>query len=250
MDWNIEPEKKQFGSPMIPALKQLIIFLTGWLGFQVIATLVQIFLVNIFSITTGNAPEVVIQQALVKMLINSLAYGILFIVLLFVAFSDIFKQLKSFKQWQSYLAGAICLLSIYAFNFIYGNIVALIPVPVTDNVNESAVVNLQSLYPVLSLIVFGFVAPICEELTYRVGLFSLLKRKSRVLAYVVTILVFAFIHSNFTITNFVNELLNLPYYAFAAFAFSFVYEHYGFAGSVIPHILNNTISCVITMLRK
>lgn len=249
MDWNIEPEKEKYGSSMIPATKQLIIFLTGWVGFQIIALLVQVFLVNSFSIANEIAPQLVVRDALVKILINSLAYGILLILLLFITYSDIFKQLKSFKQWQSYVAGTVCLLSIYAFNFIYGNLIRLIPVPVTDNVNETAVVSLQSLYPVLSLIIFGFVAPICEELTYRVGLFSLLKRKSRVLAYVVTILVFALIHSNFNYANFFNELLNLPYYAYAAFAFCFAYEHFGFAGSVIPHILNNLISCILTILR-
>ena len=248
MDWNLEPEKKPFGSPMIPAKKQLIVFLTGWLGFQVIATLVQVFLVNSFSIATDIIPELVVRQALVKMLINTLAYFVLLILLLLITYTDIAKQLKSFKQWQSYLAGVVCLLSIYAFNFVYGNLINLIPMPVTDNVNEAAVVSLQSLYPVLSLVLFGFVAPICEELTYRTGLFSLLKRRSRALAYGVTIVVFALIHSNFTITNFFNELLNLPYYAYAAFAFCFTYERYGFAGSVTAHILNNVISCVLTII--
>lgn len=249
MDWNIEPEKTKYGSPMIPAVKQLIIFLSGWIGFQVIALLVQVFLVNSISIATEVIPQLVVRDALVKMLINSLAYGILLITLLFITYSDLLKQLKSFKQWQSYLAGVVCLLSIYAFNFIYGNLIRLIPMPVTDNVNETAVVSLQNLYPILSLIIFGFIAPICEELTYRTGLFSLMKRKSRKLAYIVTIAVFTLIHSNFTYANFFNELLNLPYYAYAAFAFCFTYEHFGFAGSLIPHILNNTISCILIILR-
>ena len=247
MDWNIEPEKERYGSPMIPAKKQLIIFLTGWLGFQIIATLVQVLLVDSFSIARDLSPEMIIQEALVRMLINTLSYVILLIILLFITYTDITKLLKSFTQWQSLLAGVVCLLAIYAFNFVYGNLIRLIPVPVTDNTNETAIVSLQSLYPGLSLVLFGFVAPVCEELTYRTGLFSLLKRKSRALAYVVTILVFALIHSNFTVTNFFNELLNLPYYAFAAFAFSFTYERYGFAGSVTAHILNNVISCIITI---
>ena len=178
------------------------------------------------------------------MLVNATAYIGLLVTLLLIANKDLLKIIKSFKQWQSYLAGAICFASIIAFNIVYGNIVAILKTPVSDNANQAALETMDAAFPVISMVIFGFVGPICEELTYRVGLFSLLKRKNRFVAYFVTIIVFALIHFNYTTNTekLINEILNLPYYMFAAFAFSFTYDHFGFAGSVTGHIINNVFS--------
>ena len=43
MSWKEEPQKSRFGSPMLPAVKQIILFAVGWLGFQVFATSIQLF---------------------------------------------------------------------------------------------------------------------------------------------------------------------------------------------------------------
>ena len=247
MNWNEEPQKEKYGSDMIPFKKQILVFVLGWLGFQVIAIIIQLIAATFFSALQGITPRQAIAQASVSMLINATAYIVLLVILIVVTYTDIPKLLKSFKQWQSLVAGAVCLIAIYAFDIFWGNVIRLIPTPVTDNVNQTAVASLQSLYPITSIIIFGFVAPVCEEVTYRVGLFSLLKRKSRTLAYAVTIIVFTLIHSNFTVSNIFNEFMNLPYYAFAAFAFSYTYDHYGFAGSVTAHILNNLISCLFAI---
>ena len=185
-----------------------------------------------------------LRQYSVSMLVNATAYIGLLVTLLLIANKDLLKIIKSFKQWQSYLAGAICFASIIAFNIVYGNIVAILKTPVSDNANQAALETMDAAFPVISMVIFGFVGPICEELTYRVGLFSLLKRKNRFVAYFVTIIVFALIHFNYTTNTekLINEILNLPYYMFAAFAFSFTYDHFGFAGSVTGHIINNVFS--------
>lgn len=239
-----EKQTKTFplGTEMFPVKKQVWFLCLGWLGFQIAATLIQIF-VGAFA---AGLNHISVQEALreqsVSMIVNATAYIGLLTALLLIAYTDILKLVKSFKQWQSYLAGVICFASIIAFNIIYGNIVNLLKTPVTDNQNQQALETMDSLYPVASMVIFGFVGPICEELTYRVGFFSLLKRRSRVLAYILTIVLFAFIHFNYSTKYLVNELLNLPYYAFAAFAFSFTYERFGFAGSVTAHIINNVFS--------
>ena len=133
---------------------------------------------------------------------------------------------------------------MFAFNALYSTFLQLIKVTSSDNANEASLQSLQDIYPLTCLIIFGIIGPICEEMTYRVGLFSLFKRKNKVVAYVVTIAVFALIHFNFSLDpdTLVNELLNLPYYMFAAAAFSFTYDKFGFAGSVTAHISNNLLS--------
>ena len=249
MNWNREPETSRYGSKMIPAVKQLITFLVGWIGFRIFAAFIQMIFIFIARATGENSSDI-LGRFETSMIINSFCYIGLLIALLLIINLDLIKLVKSFKQWQSYLAGVICLISIFAFNYAYGitiNVLkefGIINIPVSNNANEASLQSLQDVYPITCLFIFGLVGPICEELTYRVGLFSLLKRKNRAFAYWITILVFALIHFNFSTnpTTLLNEILNLPYYMFAAFAFSFTYEKFGFAASVTAHIVNNVIS--------
>ncbi|MBR4378419.1 MAG: CPBP family intramembrane metalloprotease [Bacilli bacterium] len=234
-----------------PLKKQILFFSLGWLGFQIIATVIQITIGGVYA----YMHNVSLQDALynsgnvVSILVNSTAYIALLVTLLLIGNRDLLKIVKSFGQWQSYLAGVICFASIIAFNIIYGNIINILKTPVSDNANQQGLETMDAAFPVISMVIFGFVGPICEELTYRTGLFSLLKRKNRVVAYLVTIVVFALIHFNFSanMNTLINELLNLPYYMFAAFAFSFTYDRFGFAGSVTGHIINNVFS--LAMIR-
>ena len=227
-----------------PYKKQLLFFLLGWLGFQLAASIIQITIGEMYAVMHNVSLSDALSQYSVSMLVNATAYIALLVTMLLIGNRDLVKIVKSFKQWQSYLAGAICFASIIAFNIIYGNIIAILKTPVTDNANQTALENMDAKFPIISMVIFGFVGPICEELTYRVGLFSILKRKNRVVAYLVTIVVFAFIHFNFSPNSqaLLNEILNLPYYIFAAFAFSFTYDRFGFAGSVTGHIINNVFS--------
>lgn len=238
-----EPRVSRFGNEMYPTRKQLLLFLIGWIGFQIFATTLQIIIL-VFAKIYWGAGEEVLQKYSMSMLINGVAYLGLLFALVLISQRDIVKLLKSFKHYQSFIAGAVCLVAMFAFNALYSAFLSIIKVTSSDNANESSLQSLQDVYPLTCLIIFGIVGPICEELTYRVGLFSLLKRKNKVVAYVVTILVFAFIHFNFSLDTktLLNELLNLPYYMFAAAAFSFTYDKFGFAGSVTAHISNNLIS--------
>ena len=242
MEYRNQEKTFPLGTEPFPLRKQILFLSLGWLGFQVVATMIQIFVGTVY----GYVYHVTLVEALrknsVSIIVNSTAYIALLTTLLLIAYTDILKLLKSFKQWQSYVAGVVCFVAIIAFNIVYGNIVNLLKTPVSDNQNQQALETMDAVYPVISMVIFGFIGPICEELTYRVGLFSLLKRKNRFLAYLLTIVIFAFIHFNYSSTQLVNELLNLPYYMFAAFAFSFTYERFGFAGSLTAHIINNVFS--------
>lgn len=245
MSWKEEPQKSRFGSPMLPAVKQLILFVVGWLGFQVFASTVQVVAASFIKLSGISYSSLGFS-----MVINSICYIGLIIALALIANKDLLKLIPSFKQWQSYLAGLICFAAIITFSIVYGSLiqylkqVGVIKIPTGDNANEAAIVSLEEKYTFTSLVVFGFIGPICEELTYRTGLFSLLRRKNKAVAYIVTIVVFAFIHFNFSTDSatLINELLQLPHYMFAAVAFSFTYDKFGFAGSVSAHITNNVFS--------
>lgn len=229
----------------ISSTKQIGLFLIGWAGFQVLGTIISVIVGLIFSNSRGIEVSEALARNDASMIVNSSCYCILIITLLLLLYKDIGQYLQSFKKPVAYLAGFVCLSAILGFNIIYNIILTFIKTPVAGNVNQQGLESIDEVYPVASMIVFGIIGPICEEITYRVGLFSLFKRKSKVLAYIGTAVVFSLIHFNFVPSSLINELLNLPFYIFAAIAFSFTYDKFGLAGSLTAHIANNVCSLAL-----
>lgn len=229
---------------MFPPRKQLLIFATGWLGFQVIASIFSLIFKSI-AVSTGASTSGF------NMVVHSFAYLGLFAILLLISSFDLKKLLKSFTDYKAYLAGILCWGAIFGFNLLYSLLIAGLKVPLEENANQSAINTISYAYPFASIMIFGIIAPVCEELTYRVGLFSFFRRRSRLFGYVVGALIFAFVHFNFDITStasLINELLNLPFYLFAGFAFAFTFDHFGFAGSLTAHMVNNILSLTVFAL--
>ena len=246
MMWRSEPEASKYGNRMIPAVKQLVVFIVGWIGFQALAATIQIVM-GVIGKAQGYDVEEYLSTVSSSMIVNAAAYLGLLIAIVAIINFDIVKLFKSFKNWQSYVAGVVCLISIFVFDYIWGTVLELLPISSSDNINESSLQKITDVYPIASFIIFGLIGPICEEFTYRVGLFSFFKRINKWVAYVVTIIIFAFIHFNFSTDADVllNEVLNLPFYMFAAFAFSFTYDKFGLAGSLTAHVANNFISLAL-----
>jgi membrane protease YdiL (CAAX protease family) len=117
-----------------------------------------------------------------------------------------------------------------------------------DNQNQAAIVRLVKDSPIISLITFGFLGPIVEEWTYRLGLFQYLKSRSKWIAYLVTLTIFGLIHFNFNATNLMNELLNLPIYLIAGAWFCFIYDRFGLQVAMATHIFNNVISLMSILI--
>ncbi len=214
--------------------KQIGLFVMGLGGFELLGLIISAILVK-----TGLVDK---NVGLANMLLNTLCYAILFISLLGIVNKGIPKLLKSFKKLEPFIAGALCFVFILVTGALYSFILNVAGVKIANNDNQQAVTNSSNAFPILGYIIFGFIGPICEELTYRVGLFSFSKRISKWLAYPITIIVFSLIHFNFRAASLVNELYNLPYYILAAFALTFTYDKYGFAGSTFAHVLNNVVS--------
>ncbi len=93
-----------------------------------------------------------------------------------------------------------------------------------------------------------FLAPIVEESLFRAGFFGLLRRKSRLLAYVVSALVFGLYHVWQNALTDPRQLIFLLQYLPASFALAFVYEQTDSVWSCIfLHMLINGIG-VLTFL--
>lgn len=237
-----DDQPKEFSTiTMFPFWKQILLFVIGCILLNLVTGSISLLLIVLTTTRDFSTEglEAIKNEAWYLIALNSITYLITLIALLLVVFKDWKKLLLSFKKGNSYIygfAGFACLIGfVIIYNFVY-YLITKSEMP-TNN-NETDINNITDNYFALSIIVFGFIGPICEELTYRVGLFSFLKRYSKWLAYPITILVFALIHFSFT-RNIGVELLNLPIYLFAGLTLTYIYDHYGFAASLIAHISNN-----------
>ena len=220
----------------LPFWGQILFFGLGTIGL-IISELLAMLIV---SIVKGGGEFSESDQGMMVYV----AYIILFTIFLIscVIFRDKFK--KFFKDWKAYLAGFIGFIALFTFSIVLGLLVT------ETNQNEEAVETYTTLFPALSIIVLGILGPVCEELTYRVGLFSFLRRINRILAYAVTTVIFAMIHFNFSTDAhaMLVELMNLPFYIVAGFIFSYLYDRYGLAASLTAHILNYVVSVSLSII--
>jgi len=225
-------------------IKQIFLFLIGWGGLTAVSLLVSVF----FVLYAKNAiPDEIQREAFldsnqVSIMLNLITYSTLFVGILGLLWKDIVVVLKSFKRLRTIALGLAYGVAVMASVIIYNLIIIFSGIEMSDNQNESAIVTMMTSYPIMSLIAFVILGPIVEEMTYRLGLFSLVHRFNRPLAYVVTMLVFGVIHMSFNQATIINELINLPSYIIAGTILTYAYEREGFAVSTYAHITNNLIS--------
>lgn len=222
---------------------RLVVFLVGFIGAEIIALIAQA-IVLIFNIEYANPESPSYVEGL--MIINSIKFVVLFFALLGILFPNLLDIFKKFKNWQNDLIGLGLGVALIGVTMIYSIIISLIT-DVGTNTNENYAEQMIRAYPVIAVFVLGIIGPICEEITYRYGLFALLNKKNKILAYIVTIVVFAFIHFDFT-GDLVVELINLPPYLIAAGMLCFAYDKFGFESSIIAHVTNNMYAIIATLL--
>ena len=156
---------------------------------------------------------------------------------------DIKKFLPAFKKWKPYVFGLLFGVGVIVFDIVYINFVNLFYTAEVSG-NETGVRNVIDLYPVATIFIFGLIGPLCEELTYRVGLFGLLRRVNRVLAYVVTGLVFGLLHFDWMAKDLINELIFLPTYIVPGVILSVAYDLFDLPCSWTAHAVNNLYAVI------
>lgn len=235
---------KRFGDNalIVPFWMQIVLFAIGWLGFQLLGLLLSL-VVGLMDL------EAVKKTAILTFVSYTLLAG----ALIGTQATQLKKYAKQAKNWIAPLLGLAGFFAIMAFNFTYNIFLNVTGLSIQNNANEETVDSIITVYPLLSVIVIGFVGPLCEEFTYRVGFFGFFRRINKYLAYVLTILVFAFIHFDFSSfavggQTLLNEFLNLPYYMAAAFVFTFLFEKVGFFGAWAAHVTNNLFSVIFTLI--
>ena len=230
------PKNVLFFHPTI----QIALFL---IGFAYGGMFLTEFIAALFVVGFGAEKE------LANALLNFITYFLLFGVLIFVCLISRMRLfVKSFIRPFDYLfglayagamIGAVLLIGFITSHFYQDT-----------NANQTAIVNMIHNYPILAGVVICFLGPVVEELAYRVGLYSFLRRINIIPAMIVTAIIFAFIHFDFTAENMVAELWSLPSYLACGVLLSLAYEHRGPACAITAHIAYNVTSMVIVLLES
>ena len=224
---------------------RLVLFLVGFLALDIVTVIIQFILMAIMPeyFTEGSAYYVTGLT-----MINTIRYVLLAMTFVILLFPRLKILIKKFADWKGDLFGLAFGAGLILITIAYNLIISQFIDPGTNN-NEIYAEQMIVSYPVLSIIVLGLLGPICEEITYRYGLFSLLDKKSKILAYILTPLIFALIHFDFT-GNMKVELLNLPTYIIAGVGLTFAYDKFGFNTAVIAHVTNNIYAIIMTLIGK
>ena len=222
---------------------RLTLFLIGFIGLDIVTLIIQLVLQLIIpEYFQKDSPYYIAGLTMM----NTIRYVLLTITFLVLLFPRLKVLAKKFLDWKGDLLGIAFGIGVILITIAYNLLISNFIDPGT-NANEVAAESMIVAYPVLSIIVLGILGPVCEEITYRYGLFSLLDKKSKILAYILTPLVFAIIHFDFTVDMKV-ELLSLPTYIIAGLSLSFAYDRFGFNTAVIAHITNNLYAIVVTLI--
>ena len=230
------PKRVLFLSPVA----QLGLFLTGfaYAGMLILQLVVALF-AGLFAGESGQSNNVAII---------SVVYILMFIGLALITLSARRKQVfDCYKSGIDYIYGVAYAVTIIFVETLLGTIISLFH-NTADNANQLVAIEMANNYPILAVFILVLIGPICEELTYRVGLFSFLRRINKYLAFVITVLVFAFIHFSFDSNNIANELWALPSYLACGFVLTLAYEHRGPACSMTAHICYNLVAFILMLV--
>ena len=238
---SVIPERYQ-NMVFLTDYKLLLIFLVGTAGMMLFTLLITLALDSIPTDANLKANLYSLIPCLLSLSVIAciLSYDI----------KDVFNSFKkTIYHLRPIIASLIGLAIIVGFSYAYQGIFKLCGHPISDSGNQTSIVNICRSWPALAFFYVVLFGPLLEELTYRLGLFTVLRKRNRILAYVVSVLLFAFMHIIFGLVsgNAVNELINLPLYIVPAFVLTALYENEGIASSTYAHILNNLISFIIIL---
>ena len=219
-----------FSSAPINVWKQGLLFIAGNVfTLSLITTIVGAMLANMDAMDKTSATLLV-------------GYSFLFLLLLAVLGIDIKRLLPKFKNWEPYVVGFALGITILMFGDLYIRFVNLF-YDIGIGGNEAGIRSVLSRYPISSIFIFGLIGPMCEELTYRVGLFGVIKKWKRLPAYIIAGLIFGFIHMKFE-GNIATEFILLPNYIFPGIVLCFAYDIYDLPCSYTAHITNNLVALI------
>jgi len=161
------------------------------------------------------------------------------------------KLVNFFHQFllkRVYVTALFGFLSLFILNIIHSVIVSLF-VKDIKNTNEEDIELLAKIHPFIMISYACFAGPILEELIFRKLFFGLIKKFSKILAYIVSCFLFGFGHFGFSFDTLISEFYNFPIYFLAGAILAYTYDYDGYlAASMVAHILYNSSMVVLALL--
>jgi hypothetical protein len=232
-------KKQENDEEKLPFFRKLALFLCGfaYCGLILIATIMSLIFGEIF--TDKSALQAAVQTS---------TYIALLIVLFCIAFPYRKYFINNLKDVTKYLYGILFGLMTIAIEIVVSKIINYF-FPSEINANQEAVEQFILNYPTLMFFITVLIGPFCEEITYRVGLYEMIREKNETVALIVTSLIFAFVHIQFTETTFRAEATAFPIYLVIGFMLTYTYKKQGLPGSFVAHAMLNAISFLSTLVR-
>ncbi|MCQ2087132.1 MAG: CPBP family intramembrane metalloprotease [Bacilli bacterium] len=217
--------------------KRLALFLLGF-------SYAGLFIV---SLIVGISIAIFVEdKALYSILVESITYIILFAIMFAICFTERKYFANELKDPSKYTKGLVIGVCLIAVEFVLSVAIEIFYKP-DVNANQAIVESLTKNYPTLMFIITCLIGPVCEELTYRVGLYGMLRKKNEIMGFIVAGLVFAAVHISFTDTTLLAELCAFPIYLSISYLLTLAYKKYGLAASLTAHIFINLISFISIM---
>lgn len=227
---------------LIATIAALIIPMIAYL----FAFVEQISLGNLdLNATDMEGAEALIQEHYPSLQALSMLLGQIgaFLLILIVARRYLSAIIASFKNYKNILKSIAIIAAMFAVSLLWSFISDELFVT-TVNENQQLVEQELLSFPVISFFSTVIFAPLLEEITYRCGIFGLIRRKSYVAALIISAILFALIHIDLSGANLTTELLSAPDYLLCGFTLGYIYHKYGLPGSFIAHLLNNLIASI------
>lgn len=138
---------------------------------------------------------------------------------------------------------------IYGANIVSGIMVQIIE-PGSSSANQNALIMMLDIEPLPILLASIVVAPILEELVFRVAIFKAIYPHSRFFAYLASGGIFGLVHVlDGLMAGDLSQLVYLLPYGLLGMVFCWLYEKKGtLAVPVLVHMSNNFVSMMLTIL--
>ena len=176
---------------------------------------------------------------------TNVCYFVINCILIWVIFHNfLLRSFHAIRFWELVQALILGFCLYYAGNWAFNWIVGLLGLSITS-FNDETVLGLVSQSWWIMLICTVFIAPIVEETLVRGLLFGVIRRKSRIAAYAVTIFFFAVIHvwQYLLLYDFKSVFLAALQYIPAGIALGWTYEKCNTIwGPIFLHMVINAIS--------
>lgn len=216
----------------------------------IFAAVSQIVITGVGSVvaafTMGGNPLENLEKAVfdpgVMLVSSTIATIVSIVAILFVIRRYLIPLALSIKKYKNVLFGFLIGAVVIGINTLYGAIFGT-----NTNENQNMVIGQASGSAFLFVLSTAFLAPIFEELVFRVAGYGFFSKISKPLAYVVSTVLFALIHVNFSGANLTAELISFPTYLLAGVGLAFAYDKFGFWGSATMHVTNNLFASIVIL---